>query len=432
MPKTVKFKQGSIIFFEGDKDENIYILQSGAVVLKSMDMKTGSQISEHMHIGEFFGIKSALAKMPSLVTASVTEDSTVIQLTVSEFEKMFGDRPEITEKMLRVFSKSLRDVHQKTQEFLGSTTLIITPEVGMLTVAQAFYNDGQYKSCCDVLSRLLRMNPDPQNKNEIASLYNDAKNQASESLRSGEYSSHDISLSSSSSMNQFSLPAFDRFTKNYKCGDIIISEYEPGETFYLIKSGEVQIEKCMKTHNKSLDILGSGAFFGEMAIIDNSQRSASCVARTDVSCLEFNRENFKSLVLGNSQIVMNLLKLFCKRIYDQNRQFKILLIKDLSVRICDVFLMYDELANGTSQKLLEDESSNPKRKFFITMNDIAGWTSLSVDQVKDELSKFIDRSKIEIFDDYMFIKNIHDIRRTVDAYYTKLGTTNKRQSMNRT
>ena len=70
-----------------------------------------------------------------------------------------------------------------------------------------------------------------------------------------------------------------------------------------------------------------------MAILDNSQRSASCVARTDVACLEFNKENFKALVLGNPQIVMNLLKLFCKRIYDQNRQFKIILIKDIYTRM---------------------------------------------------------------------------------------------------
>ena len=61
MSKVVQFSKGSIIFFEGDKDENIYILQSGAVALRSMDLETGEQISEQLHIGEFFGVKSALA-----------------------------------------------------------------------------------------------------------------------------------------------------------------------------------------------------------------------------------------------------------------------------------------------------------------------------------------------------------------------------------
>ena len=53
MSKVVQFSKGSIIFFEGDKDENIYILQSGAVALRSMDLETGEQISEQLHIGEF-------------------------------------------------------------------------------------------------------------------------------------------------------------------------------------------------------------------------------------------------------------------------------------------------------------------------------------------------------------------------------------------
>ena len=128
-------------------------------------------------------------------------------------------------------------------------------------------------------------------------------------------------------------------------------------------------------------------------------------------------------MLGNPQIVMNLLKLFCKRIYDQNRQFKIVLIKDIYTRICDVFLMYDELAGGTSRR--KDDDGNFKRKFFITANDIASWASIPLDQAKDCLVRLMDRGKIQIFEDYMIVSNIHDLRRIVDSYYMKLGSTTK-------
>ena len=317
MPKTVQFTQGSIIFFEGDKDSNIYILQSGAVALKSRDLETGVQISEQVRIGEFFGVKSALAHMPSLVTASVLVNSVVVSMTVAEFEKLFSAKQAITEKMLRVFSKSLRDIHRKTEDFLKSGFIAISPEVGMLTVAKAFFNDEQYKSCVDVLIRISQINSNPSNKAEIEKLYREARRRV-DSSRSGRavFATEAATATSSGlAVNQFSLPAFDRFTKKYSRGDVIISEFEPGETFYLIKYGEVQICKCIKDQNKSLDILTSGSFFGEMAILDNSQRSASCVARTDVACLEFNKANFKALVLSNPQIVMNLLKIFTKRIY---------------------------------------------------------------------------------------------------------------------
>lgn len=422
MPKTVQFTKGSIIFFEGDKDENIYILQSGAVALRSRDLETGAQVSEQLHIGEFFGVKSALAHMPSLVTASVLLDSIVVQMSIYEFEKLFSSKQAITEKMLRVFSKSLRDIHKKTEDFLKSGFISISPEIGMFSVAQAFYNDEQFKSCVDVLSRIPKINPHPSNKTEIEKLYRDAKNRAErEKSKRNVYFSDDSNSSSGLAVNQFSLPAFDRFTKEYSRGDVIISEFEPGETFYLIKYGEVQITKCIKNHNKSLDILTSGSFFGEMAILDNSQRSASCVARTDVACLEFNKANFKALVLSNPQIVMNLLKLFCKRIYDQYRQFKIILIKDITARICDVFLMYDEI-QGTSTRR-DDENS--KRKFNITINDIASWAAISQAEAKDELSRLIERGKIEIFESHIIVKNIHDMRRIVDNYYMKMEAINK-------
>ena len=108
MPKTVQFTKGSIIFFEGDKNENIYILQSGSIVLKSLDMETGEQIQEQLHIGEFFGVKSALAHMPALVTASVVVDSVVVLMSINEFEKIFSAKQEVIEKMLRVFSRCLK------------------------------------------------------------------------------------------------------------------------------------------------------------------------------------------------------------------------------------------------------------------------------------------------------------------------------------
>lgn len=425
MPKTVQFTQGSIIFFEGAKDSNIYILQSGSVALKSRDLETGVFVSEQVRIGEFFGVKSALAHMPSLVTASVLVNSVVVSMTVSEFENLFSSKQAITEKMLRVFSKSLRDIHRKTEGFLKSGFVSISPEIGMFTVAQAFYNDDQFKSCVDVLERIYQITSNPSNKSEIEQLNKDAQKRIASSRNKSNFVVGETSTTKPGGLavNQFSLPAFDRFTKKYSRGDVIISEYEPGETFYLIKYGEVQICKCINNQNKSLDILTSGSFFGEMAILDNSQRSATCIARTDVACLEFNKENFKSLVLSNPQIVMNLLKIFTKRIYDQYRQFKIILIKDIPVRVCDVFLMYDEL-QGTATN---SDEANQKRKFNITVNDIASWAVIPQQSAHEELANLVSRGKIEVFDGYIAIKNIHDMRRIVDNYYMKIDALNKSQ-----
>ncbi|MBT3275151.1 MAG: cyclic nucleotide-binding domain-containing protein, partial [Spirochaetales bacterium] len=88
---------------------------------------------------------------------------------------------------------------------------------------------------------------------------------------------------------------FERFAVTFQSGDIIFCEYEPGDTFYLIQSGRVQIVKIMDDIEKTIDYLNPGEIFGEMAILDAAPRSASAIAADSVKALEFNRENFEVL-----------------------------------------------------------------------------------------------------------------------------------------
>ncbi|PKL11138.1 MAG: Crp/Fnr family transcriptional regulator, partial [Spirochaetae bacterium HGW-Spirochaetae-6] len=71
------------------------------------------------------------------------------------------------------------------------------------------------------------------------------------------------------------------YVKNFKEGEIIFCEYEPGSTFYLIKKGRVKITKISEKYEKTLDVLGEGSLFGEMAIIEQAPRSATAIAETN-------------------------------------------------------------------------------------------------------------------------------------------------------
>ena len=73
------------------------------------------------------------------------------------------------------------------------------------------------------------------------------------------------------------------------------------------------------------------------------------------------------------------------------------------------------------------DESNTKRKFNISVNDIASWAAISHSQAHEELSVLMDRGKIEIFEGYIIVKNIHDMRRVVDNYYMKVEAFTKAQ-----
>ncbi len=407
MPKKIAFAKGSIIYFEEDKDDRIFILQKGLVVLSTTDVETGEPVTEYAREGEFFGVKSAFGRFPREETATVVADSLVIAMTVAEFEQLFSSNKQIIMKMLRVFSNQLRAIHKKSEQILGSGEGV-NPQAGMLSVVQCFYDEEQYRSCCDICLKFLKLYPDSDDKDTIVRLYTDSKKRFDmlQAKAARQRTGEQIVIPSGGA--GFYLPGFERFVKTFDAGSVIISEYEPGETFYLIQSGSIQLVKCVNGVRKNLDILQPGEFFGEMAILENSPRSATCVAIDKVEVLEFNKANFEVLITGNPQMALILLKLFCKRIYDQKRRIKILVISDPQSRIASVFMMFDEMKSHPGSAL--DKS----RRFDVTVSDLIQWSGLPGDVVRDEVNKFVEKHRIEVFDNYIVVNNIVDMKRVAE------------------
>lgn len=70
--------------------------------------------------------------------------------------------------------------------------------------------------------------------------------------------------------------SFTRFAKKFQRGSVIFAEFDVGESFYLVQSGRVRLIKIINGKERYLDVLQPGEIFGEMSILDNSPRSASC------------------------------------------------------------------------------------------------------------------------------------------------------------
>ena len=322
-----------------------------------------------------------------------------------------GTHPRvITDENIKKFSNQLRKVHTQIEEILNKGQNI-PRQSGLLGVAQAFFHDEKWRSCADVCLRYLKYYPNSADENAVKKMFvtADARAKQSQSLAFDE-GTENVSLNDKS-LKVFELPAFARFAKKYSSGQVIISEFEPGESFYLIQKGTVQLVKCVNGQNKNLDILKPGEFFGEMAILDNSPRSATCLAVGNVQCLEFNKSNFELLITGNPQIALNILKLFCKRIYDQKRRFKILVIQDTQARVADVFCMLDEMNPPVNP-------NEKQRRFNVTIQDVAHWAALPIAKTTDEINRFMASRKIEVFENNIIVNNIADMKRIVDTRTT--------------
>ena len=197
-------------------------------------------------------------------------------------------------------------------------------------------------------------------------------------------------------------------TKKYNTDDIIFLEYEKGDKFYMIQSGSVKITKVIKDVEKLLDIVYPGEFFGEMAILEDTTRSASAIANEPTVLIELRKENFQSILSNNTVMALKLSKMFAKRIFDAKRRLLILQLNEIDLRVYDCLLLLAELQNIPRDQYYEPQELNA------TINDIANWCGVKVNDVQKVLNTLSKTGKIDIKTNTIYVRNLKEIQRQID------------------
>jgi len=104
--------------------------------------------------------------------------------------------------------------------------------------------------------------------------------------------------------------------RNFESGQTIVKKGEPGEGFYLILGGTVEV----RSGNKTISKLGPGQFFGEMAIFDSQPRSADVVTVEPCRMLFLSANSFKTLLFGNPKISLKMLQELSRRLRNTNER----------------------------------------------------------------------------------------------------------------
>jgi NADH:quinone reductase (non-electrogenic) len=82
----------------------------------------------------------------------------------------------------------------------------------------------------------------------------------------------------------------------FAAGQEIIREGEPGTRFYIINSGRVEVVRGAGAQAQVLAVLGPGQYFGEIALLHGSDRTATVRAVEDTTVLGIARKDFTALV----------------------------------------------------------------------------------------------------------------------------------------
>lgn len=79
-------------------------------------------------------------------------------------------------------------------------------------------------------------------------------------------------------------------------GQAVFREGERGDAWFVLYQGEVEVQKDTGFDNSIIALLRPPACFGEMAILDGSNRSATIKCATDVTAFRFPRDAFNELL----------------------------------------------------------------------------------------------------------------------------------------
>ena len=97
--------------------------------------------------------------------------------------------------------------------------------------------------------------------------------------------------------------------RRFSAGDVITREGQSGAGFFVVEEGEADVT----VNGSPVGQLGPGDYFGEVALLTGSERTATIVARTDMLCYGMTPWDFKPLVEGNSTIAWKLLTVMAER-----------------------------------------------------------------------------------------------------------------------
>ncbi|MDR1868452.1 MAG: cyclic nucleotide-binding domain-containing protein [Treponema sp.] len=157
MPKPLQYRSGSLIYFQGDPADKIFILQNGKVSLVYQDIETGADVKDFVQPGEFFGVKSALGRYSREENAMALSDTTVMVFTVPEFEAVATANSKIIMKMLKVFSTQMRRVHKQVSKLMAKED--VDPADGLFNVAEFYLKNKRFSQAKQVFGRYLTFYP---------------------------------------------------------------------------------------------------------------------------------------------------------------------------------------------------------------------------------------------------------------------------------
>jgi CRP/FNR family transcriptional regulator, cyclic AMP receptor protein len=104
--------------------------------------------------------------------------------------------------------------------------------------------------------------------------------------------------------------------RSFRAGQLIFQKGDVGFELFVIRQGEVEL----RVDGRVLRTLTTGNIFGEMALVDDSTRSATAIAVSDVQVVPVSEKQFVELIRESPSFALDIMRILAQRLRDETRR----------------------------------------------------------------------------------------------------------------
>lgn len=176
--------------------------------------------------------------------------------------------------------------------------------------------------------------------------------------------------------------------RRFEADTLLFQEGEIGDALYLLADGLVKLSKVdLGGHEKTLALLRPPEFFGEMALLGHSNRSAAAVTLAPTTCYLLFKDDFQRLLAAYPTVSLNLTSTLADRLRGMDDEAQVLSYQDAQGRVAYVLL---RLYRDGVVELLDDRA-----RARLTHQDLANLAGTSRETVTRALKALEAEGLIE-------------------------------------
>ena len=123
-------------------------------------------------------------------------------------------------------------------------------------------------------------------------------------------------------------------TRQLAAGELLFRKGDPGNDLFGIRRGQIRIETGTSGGRRlTLNFMGPGDLFGEVALLDGESRTAAATAGEPTELFVLRREDFLAYLEREPKVAIKLIRLLCRQIRWQSERMEEGMLQPLPVRL---------------------------------------------------------------------------------------------------